>query len=134
MADAKGKKELGLFSNESGYERMSYKFSDDGGAISVINLGECKQDIIISQAYVGVKKAFTDAGGTGTVEIGIAGGDTDAIMPATLVSGLGADTVIDGDAASERLRVPSGSNLAMEIKVEAMTDGELDLHLEYSRM
>ncbi len=98
----------------------------------VLDLMDVKQDIVIHQALTKVKTAFT-SGGAVTVEIGVKAGDTDAILPATLKGALLAPIVIDGDAASERLRVPKGSVLAMEIKVDTVTAGKLELEIAFTK-
>lgn len=132
MVDVAKKKFASQFSNGLELMRGFYDFSVDGGAVDVYDLVEMDQDIVIVQAWCSVKELFT-SGGAPTVEVGVKGGDTDAILPATALGSLTNGALFDGDAASERLKVVDGGILSMEIKVAAVTAGKLELALLYAK-
>ena len=132
MPDIAGKREAGAFRNEMKKVEALLDVSEDGGAVAVYDMIEVQEDIVIHQAYTKVKEAATDGGATAPVEIGIKGGDTDAILPATLVASLTLNAIIDGAAASDRLRVASGSIISAEVKNEALTAGKIAVVIEYS--
>lgn len=119
---------VNAFSNEALLVRKVYDFSKDGGAISVIDLLKANVDLVIEESYVNVKAAVTSAGAP-TLEVGIKGGDTDAIMVATVKANLLVDTTIDGAAASKRLRLLKDEIVALEIKVAILTAGIIEVVL-----
>lgn len=130
MADAADKKSLSAFSNEVEYKTVTFDFDEDGGAIGVYDMLEFAHAAVIHQAYVKIEDDFT-SGGAATIEIGVKGGDTDAILTASLPTG--APSVVDGDAASERLYLASGAILSLEVKVAALTAGKCTLVVEASK-
>jgi len=126
--EAEDFREMNAFSNDLIFIRRTYDFDKDGGAISVIDLMKANDAMVLEQAYVSVKTAVTSAGAP-TVEVGIKGGDTDAILPATVKAGLLINTTIDGAAASKRLRVAKDAVIALEIKVAPLTAGKIEVVL-----
>ena len=133
MADVADKKTAGKgWSNEIKKIEVEYDFSADGGAVGVLDMLEAESDMLIHDAFVKVGTAFTSGTSSATVELGVKGGDTDAVMAATLVTGLTAGLGIAGASASKGLKLASGAILSAEIKVEAVTAGDLKLVVEYS--
>lgn len=125
---AKDKQNGALWSNDMEVVKMVYDFSVDAGAVGTYELYEAKEAMIIVESMVKVKTAVV-SGGAATVEIGILSGDTDAILAASLQAALTAPQVIDGAAASKRLYVASGSKIALEVKVAALTAGKIEVEL-----
>lgn len=125
--EADSYKEINAFSNDDALVRKVFDFSKDGGAIGVYDLCKVNRAMVLEECYVNVYEAFTDVGGTATAEVGVKGGDTDAILPATDKTGLLVDTTIDGDAAGKRLRLEKDDVLSLEIKTEAFTGGKLEV-------
>lgn len=132
MPAAKGKKLVNTFTGHMDQVEAVYDFAKDGGAVSVIDLVEMKEACIIHGASVKVLTSVT-SGGAATVEIGVAGGDTDAILPATLQAALVAPKGFDSDAAGKGLYVASGGKVSAEIKVAALTAGKLSVTLFVSK-
>ena len=117
---------IGAFSNQWERVVMRYDFAKDGGAVGVINLAQVKEAMVLHLADTKVKTAVV-SGGAATVEIGVAGGPTAAVLPATLQAGLTAPKSIAGDAASRALYLAADSQLALEIKVAALTAGVIEV-------
>lgn len=133
MANALDKKNMKTFSNEVAMTKAVYSLAaGDSGAVGVIDLMEAKEAIMIHRAYVKVETTFT-SGGSATLEVGVKGGDTDAVLAATAVASLTAPSTFPGAAASEGLYLASGGILSAEIKVAAMTAGKLELVVEFSK-
>lgn len=132
MAAAKDKKLVSAFTGHMEQIEAVYDFAKDGGAIGVIDLIEMKHAAIIHSASVKVLTSVTSAGAA-TVEMGVAGGDTDAILPAQLQAALVAPKGFDSDAAGKGLYVASGGKVAAEIKVAALTAGKLSVVLFVSK-
>ncbi len=128
MSVAKGFKEISVFSNHVEKIEMEYDFAKDGGLVSVIDLGKFPEAMVIMDAVVKVKTAVV-SGGSATVEIGVKGGDTDAIMAATLQAALLVDTTVPGASACKGLYLAAGAQLSAEIKVAALTAGKLVVSL-----
>lgn len=118
---------MSLFSNQLLKVVRTYDFTKDTGAIDVYELMEASEDMVIVQAYTKVKVAVLSAGAP-TVDIGITS-DPNAIMVAQLKAALSLNAIIDGAAASQRLRIPSGEKLLLEIKVAVLTAGKLEVEL-----
>lgn len=128
MSVAKDYKYVNAFSNELDVVEAVYDFSKDGGAVSVIDLMEMKEAMQIMNASVQVLAAVV-SGGAATVEIGVKGGDTDAILPATLQAALPINTGFDCAAAGKGLYVASGGIISLEIKVAELTAGKIKVVL-----
>ena len=126
MADLKNKVNSSLFSNALDLISVEYDYSKDGGAIGVLDMIEMKHAVVIHRAWVKVSDSVL-SGGAATVEIGVKGGDTDAVLAASAPAALVAPSVTDGDAASKALYLASGAILSMEIKVAALTAGKVEL-------
>lgn len=109
-----------------------YDFAVDGGAVSVIDLIELQEAMVIHGGIVKVKTLCT-SGGSATVELGIKAGDTDAVLAATAVASLTANAVFSNAAASTDLYVASGAIISMEIKVAALTAGKIEVELQMSK-
>lgn len=116
------------FTNEPIYERLVYDFSKDGGAIDIFDLLQVNESMVIEEAWINVKTAVTSAGAP-TVEAGVKGGDTDAILPATLKGALLLSTTIDSASASKRLRLAKDAILALQIKVAVLTAGVIEINV-----
>jgi hypothetical protein len=133
MSVAKAYVKQGVFSNDWERVVLRYDFDKDGGAVGVIDLMEAKGEaLVLHLADVKVKTAVV-SGGAATVEIGVKGGDTDAILPASLQAALTAPKSIAGDAASRALYLASGAILALEIKVAALTAGVIEVECYFSK-
>lgn len=126
--EAEDFREMNAFSNDLVFIRRTYDFDKDGGAISVIDLLKAKDAMVLEQAYVSIKTGVESPGAV-TVEVGIKGGDTDAILPATVKANLLANTTIDGASASKRLRIAKDAIIALEIKVDTITAGKIEVVL-----
>ena len=133
MATAAGKKFVnGWSGGEIEVYKAVYDFSTDAGAVSVIDLLELKEAMVIHGGIIKVKTAGT-SGGLATVEIGIKAGDTDAVLAATAVASLTANAIFPNAAASTALYVASASIISMEIKVAALTAGKIEIELQMSK-
>lgn len=121
-------REVNAFHNESLLVRKVYDFTKDGGSIAVFDLMKMNAAMVIEESYVNVKVAVL-SGGAPTVQIGIKGGDTDALMVATVKANLLINTTIDGAAASKRLYVAKDAVISLEVKVAALTAGKIELVL-----
>lgn len=128
VPEADSFREIAAFSNDDLYVRKIYDFSKDGGAISVIDLVKANQNMVIQDAWINVKEDV-ESGGAPTVEIGIKGGDTDAIMAATLKGALTNNKTIEGAAASKKLFVAKDAVISAEIKIATLTAGKIELNL-----
>ena len=66
------------------------------------------------------------------MKFGVSGGDVDAFLDTTsgAVAALTLNAVIDGESASERLRLAAGAVIRMEIETATMTAGKVELVLE----
>lgn len=132
MEAADFRKNFSLPSSGQGRETicLTYDFALDGGAVGVLDLlevNDSRAQYIIG-AHVKVRTAF--AGGGASVQIGVKAGDVDAILPSTAVGSLTADSLIQGDAASEFLLLPVDTVLALEILAAPLTAGKLDVCLD----
>ena len=128
MPQADDYRETNAFHNDALYVEREYDFSKDGGAQEVIDLLKVNAAMVIEEVYVKVVDAVL-SGGSATVEIGVKGGDTDAIMAATGPGGLTAGLVIDGASASKRLKLAADAEISMEIKVADLTAGKIKVSM-----
>ena len=111
---------------------IEYDFANDGGAVGVLNVATAQEKIIIERCYFKVNTAFT-TGASGTLQAGVVGGDTDALIAVTAAASLTADAVIDEDSAGRNLVVDAAEVIALEIVTGAMTAGKGVLVIEYSQ-
>lgn len=121
-------REANAFTNDLLFLRKTYDFDKDGGLQVVFDLLKMNAAMVLEQAYINVKTAV-ESGGAPTVEVGIKGGDTDAILAATLKGALLINTTIDGAAASKRLRIAKDAIIALEIKIADLTAGKIEVVL-----
>lgn len=122
----------GLFSNEVGYEKLTYNFANDGGATTdTYVIGTAGRKIAIMDAMVHVETACT-SGGSATVSIGVVGGDVDAFLDVT--SGAVANLVDDfteKETAGQKLVVASAGQIEVVIATAALTAGKINLLVKY---
>lgn len=119
------------FSNELSYVKLTYDFATDGGeADDTLVLGATTGKIMIVHSRVHVETAFT--GASGTVIIGVKGGDTDAFLDITsgAVASL-TDDAVHQETAGQGIVLASGAEVLMDIATTDMTTGKLHLHLWY---
>ena len=125
-----------LFSNEIGYIELKYDIGggDSGAAADSVVLGKFSGKSIIHSCIPHVQTAFTDAGGTGTLDVGIKGGDVDAFIDAG--TGAAAATLVDDYTVQETGNVPmvvaADTEILADPAVEALTAGTIVLKITYS--
>lgn len=132
MAAVAGYKKVGApFSNESGYARITYDFTVDGGATGVLDLCEAQGDVIV-KSFHAVAKTGVSTSGSPTLMVGISGGDTDAAMTTTIGAAANLDTAgkVVGQAATVPFLLPAGSKLIQTIAAAAYTQGKIEYVLE----
>lgn len=132
MADVAKKKDVSVFSNVIEKIEIEYDFAKDGGAVGELILMEAKEALVIHEAHVKIKTAFT-SGGSATLIVGVSGGDTDAVLASTAVADLTAPKVFPGAAACEGIYLASGGKISMAIGTAAMTAGKMVVSLEVSK-
>jgi len=129
MANVTDKKDVKVFSNELKLVKVSYDITGgDSGVVGVMDMFEAKENMVIYGGWVQVDTLFA-SGGAATLEIGVKGGDTDAVLAATAVGSLTANATFKNDTASDALYLASGGILSAEVKVADMTAGKLTLAL-----
>lgn len=125
---------LGLSSRPVCHAR--YSFAADGGAIStIIPVSGCTipAGAFITNEVIFVSTACTSSG-SGTMAVGITG-TTNALMTATAVGSMGANTVIQGSVvpqtASGFLHVTSPVNVTFTVATATYTAGIVDVWVDY---
>jgi hypothetical protein len=121
-----------LFSNEVGYEKLTYDFALDGGATTdTYVLATAGSKILILDACAHVETQAT-SGGSATVAIGIASGDVDAFLDVT--SGAVANLVDDfteKETAGQKIVVAADGKIELVIGTAALTAGKINLMVKY---
>lgn len=120
----------GGFGNDSETVRVVYDFDKDAGAVGVLDLLDIDKDCIVKSFHAVVKTAVT-SGGAATLDVGVAGGDTDVMMAAKAVASLTLNSA-HGEPAFANLPIflAAGSKLQQEIKVAAFTAGKVEYVFE----
>ena len=120
------------FSNQVQMVKLTYNFANDAGAAAdVVKLGTTDGKILVLQSYVHVETACT-SGGSATVIVGVAGGDTDAFMDTTsgAVASL-VDDYVTSETAGQGLVLASGAAIHLDIATADLTAGKINLVLVY---
>ena len=120
------------FSNERQFVKLTYDFANDGGAFAdVVKVGTAAGKILVMDSAVHVETACT-SGGSATVIVGVAGGDTDAFMDAT--SGAVANLVDDfvkQESTGQGIVLASGAEIHLDIGTANLTAGKINVILSY---
>lgn len=120
------------FSNERKFVKLTYDFANDGGAAAdAVKLGTTDGKILVMDSVVHVETACT-SGGSATVIVGVAGGDTDAFMDTT--SGAVANLVDDfcnQETAGQGVVLASGAAIHLDIATADLTAGKINVILSY---
>jgi hypothetical protein len=133
MASVRGAKTVGPgFANDPEVVRVRYEFGYDGGAVGVLNLLTASGAMIIKDFHAVVKTACT-SGGSAVVDVGVVGGDTDALLDGVAVASLTlnsvhSDPLVEGtpNTKSVPMYLADGGVIAMEIKTAALTAGIIE--------
>jgi hypothetical protein len=133
MANVKEYKVIGApFSNEVVYERITYDFAVDAGAVGVLNLFTATDKMALVSFHAVVKTACT-SGGSMTLDCGIVTTDTNRFMASVAVASLGADTLhipplVEGtpNTALVPSIIADNAVIAMEIKTATLTAGKIE--------
>ncbi len=117
------------FSNEKAFVKLTYDFSNDGGAYSgnTYRLGRTSRKILITEAVVHVETAVV--GSSSTVTLGSTSAASvflNGVAEATLVD----DYVVDTAAAQAEV-LASGDYITMTIGTANLTAGKINLFLTY---
>lgn len=130
---AKAHKTFGRgFSNEKQFVKLVYNFADDAGAFAdAVKIGTTDGKILVTDAFVHVETAAT-SGGSATVIVGVAGGDTDAFLDVTsgAVANLTDDAVLS-ETTGQGIVVASGAAIHLDIGTADLTAGKINVILEY---
>lgn len=119
-----------LYSNERGYLKLEYDFSKDGGASAdTYVMGTAGEKMVVLATTVYVAEAVT-SGGAATVQIGVQGGDADAILPDTAVGSLTAEAVLE-DAAGQKFVIQKGEKIEAVVGTADLTAGRICVYIEY---
>jgi len=120
------------FSNERQHVKLVYDFANDAGeSDDVVKLGTTDGKILIMDSVVHVETACT-SGGSATVIVGVAGGDTDAFMDATsgAVASL-ADDYCAQESTGQGIVLASGAAIHLDIATADLTAGKINVILSY---
>jgi hypothetical protein len=120
------------FSNERQTVKLTYNFGDDAGAFAdAVKIGTTDGKILVLDSRVHVETACT-SGGSATVIVGVAGGDTDAFMD--LTSGAVASLVDDyvaTETTGQGIVLASGAAIHLDIGTADLTAGKINVILGY---
>lgn len=120
------------FANQVQMVKLTYDFANDAGAFAdVVKIGTTDGKILVLNGYVHVETACT-SGGSATVIVGVAGGDTDAFMDVT--SGAVASLVDDyvaSETTGQGIVLASGAAIHLDIGTANLTAGKINLCLVY---
>lgn len=136
---------MGLLQNEKKLARFDYDFAVDGGAVGSIplraNVQSLEAGMVITDIYIYVEQALDDAGGTATVTVGNTDADGFFADIAALAAsdnavirvGEVAGALMYDDTNDHLLcyRVSSDTDLDLNIGTEALTQGKLQVYVEY---
>lgn len=118
-----------VFSNQEGFVKLTYDFSEDGGAFSgnTYRLGQTSRKILITQAHVHIETAVV--GSSSTISMGTTSAATvflSAVAEATLVDDYTVDT-----AGAQAEVAASADYITMTIGTANLTAGKINLFLRY---
>jgi len=120
-----------LFSNEEGVVKLTYEFTEDGGATTdTYRLAFVDRKILVTNAVVQVETAC--AGATAVVTIGAEVADADGFLDAA--SGIVANLVDDfteKEATGQKLVIGADDYITLAIATAALTAGKINLFLSY---
>lgn len=133
MASVKNAKIVGAgFSNDKEVIRVRYDFSQDGGAVGVLNLLTASGAMVVKDFHAVVKTACT-SGGSAVLDVGVVGGDTDVLLDGVAVASLTANSVhsdplVEGTPNTKLVPfyIADAGVIAMEIKTAAFTAGVIE--------
>ena len=120
------------FSNERQTVKLVYNFTNDAGAFAdVVKVGTTDGKILVLDSAVHVETACT-SGGSATVIVGVAGGDTDAFMDTTsgAVANL-ADDFVNQETTGQGIVLASGAAIHLDIGTADLTAGKINVILSY---
>lgn len=134
MANAAGYKEGYILSHGTEHIEVVYDFSVDGGATGSLNLFKAKEAMVVESCYAKVKTAGQSLG-SATVEFGIAGGDTDALITATVgaLANLTAGATLQQASTAPALKLAADDAIAIKISAAALTAGKIVLVLKLAQ-
>lgn len=124
------KKIADVFSNEEFSQKLTYDFSSEGGATAdTYRLGQVNKKCVLAECTVYVETAAT-SGGSAVVNIGVEGGDTDAMLDNTngAVASLTADAAYQ-QAAAQGLVIDADGYITMSIATADLTAGKIHVWL-----
>lgn len=126
MGQVKDYKEVGRpFSNARTLVEVEYDFANDDGAVEVKDLLKAKDDLVITDFYIKGKTTFDSAADGASIDVGIKGGDTDALVDGVVEADVAEDAVVyDGTNQIKPLKLAKDAIIAMEILGEALTAGK----------
>jgi len=120
------------FSNQVQFVKLTYNFANDAGAFAdAVKIGTTDGKILVLNGYVHVETACT-SGGSATVIVGIAGGDTDAFLDVTsgAVANLTDDAVLS-ETTGQGIVLASGAAIHLDIGTADLTAGKINVILQY---
>lgn len=131
MANVDKHKKIGpAWSNQEGFMKLTYDFSNDGGATGTYTLANVDRKIMITKALVQVETAC--AGATAVVTIGSSSGDPDGFLDST--SGAVANLIDDytvEEASANGLVVADTETINLVITTAALTAGKINVYIKY---
>jgi hypothetical protein len=133
MANVKQYKTIGApFSNEISFERITYDFAVDAGAVGVLNLFTATDALVLVYYHAYIKTACT-SGGSMTLDVGIVTTDTNRFNAGVAVASLTAGTIhlpplIEGTPNTQLVPsvIADAAVVAMEIKTATLTAGKIE--------
>lgn len=113
------------FSNAKKVIEVEYDFSKDAGAVGVLDLMKAQDNMIVTGFYVKGDTELDSAADGVTIDVGIKGGDSNALIDgiAEAVFATGA-VVYDKTNQIVPLKLAADDILSMEILGEALTSGK----------
>lgn len=133
MANAVNYKELRKgFTGEIMHAELIYDIGggDTGVATETATLCKFIDAAIIIECTAQVSTAFTDAGGTGTLDIGVSGGDVDAFVDGAVVATL-VDNYVVKTTAGQCVYMAANSTIESLVSTEDLTAGKVHLFIDY---
>lgn len=133
MANVAAYKEGYVLSGGTEHVEITYDFTADGGSVGVLNMFKAKEAMVLESCYAKVKVA--GAGATATVEFGIAGGDTDALITATVgaVANLTLGATLQQASTAQALKLAADDVVAIKITTAALTAGKIVLVMKLAQ-
>lgn len=120
------------FHNERQLIKLTYDFARDAGAAAdVVKIGTTNAKILVLDSVVQVETTCT-SGGSATVIVGVAGGDTDAFMDTT--SGAVANLVADfcnQETTGQGIVIATATAIHLDIATADLTAGKINVWLSY---